>query len=186
MAQRHSTTAIAGRATDVGGLLMLKFGQAFFGIAITAALAIATLMTAALAQQAGGTKVGVLTCKSSASLGLIIGSRQSIRCSFSPDNGGPPENYVGHIGRLGLDLGVRGGGVMVWTVVAPTNGFQHGALAGHYAGVNADASLGLGAGAKVLVGGSHRSVALQPLSVSGQVGVNLALGVAGLTLRAVP
>jgi Protein of unknown function (DUF992) len=160
---------------------MLKFRQVFFSIAVTAAL-----LAPAFAQPAGGTKVGVLTCKTSASLGLIIGSRQGVRCSFSPDNGGPPENYVGHIGRLGLDLGVRGGGVMVWGVVAPTNGYHHGTLAGHYVGVNADASLGLGAGAKVLVGGSHRSIALQPLSVSGQVGVNLALGVAGLTLRPVP
>lgn len=157
---------------------MLKFRQVFFGIAVCAALT-----APAAAQQAGGTKVGVLTCKTSASLGLIVGSRQNVSCSFSPDNGGPPENYVGHIGRLGLDLGVRGGGVMVWGVVMPTNGYHHGALAGHYVGVNADASLGLGAGAKVLVGGSHRSVSLQPLTVSGQVGLNLALGVAGLTLR---
>jgi hypothetical protein len=160
---------------------MLKFRDAFFGIALAAALA-----APALAQPANGTKVGVLTCRSSASLGLIVGSRQNVRCSFSPDSGGTSENYVGHIGRLGLDLGVRGGGVMVWTVVAPTNGYHHGALAGHYVGVNADASLGLGAGAKVLVGGSHRTISLQPLSVSGQVGVNLALGVAGLTLRSVP
>ncbi|MGB6445804.1 MAG: DUF992 domain-containing protein [Xanthobacteraceae bacterium] len=165
---------------------MLKFGHLFFGIAVIAVLATLTLTPSARAQPAGGTKVGVLTCKSSASLGLIIGSRQGVRCSFSPDSGGRPENYVGHIGRLGLDLGVRGGGVMVWTVVAPTNGWQHGALAGNYVGASADASLGLGAGAKVLVGGSHRSIALQPLSVSGQVGVNLALGVAGLTLRSVP
>lgn len=165
---------------------MLKFGHLFFGIAVIAALETLTLTPSARAQPAGGTKVGVLTCKSSASLGLIIGSRQGVRCSFSPDSGGLPENYVGHIGRLGLDLGVRGGGVMVWTVVAPTNGWQHGALAGNYVGASADASLGLGAGAKVLVGGSHRSVALQPLSVSGQVGVNLALGVAGLALRSVP
>jgi Protein of unknown function (DUF992) len=71
-------------------------------------------------------------------------------------------------------------------VVAPTNGLHRGALAGTYVGINADASLGLGAGAKVLVGGSHRTISLQPLSVSGQVGVNLALGVAGLTLRSVP
>jgi hypothetical protein len=159
----------------------LAFFLALFGVVTAAVLA-----TPALAQQSGGTKIGVLTCKASASLGLIVGSRQEVRCSFSPDAGGPPENYVGHIGRLGLDLGVRGGGVMVWTVVAPTNGWQHGALAGNYVGANADASLGLGAGAKVLVGGSHRSIALQPLSVSGQVGVNLALGVAGLTLRSVP
>ena len=157
------------------------FGIAFFGVAIGAALT-----TPAVAQQVGGTKVGVLTCKASASLGLIVGSRQSVRCTFSPDNGGPPENYAGHIGRLGLDLGVRGGGVMVWGVVAPTNGYHRGALAGHYVGASADASLGLGAGAKVLVGGSHRTISLQPLSVSGQVGVNLALGVAGLTLRAAP
>ncbi len=160
---------------------MLKLREVLFSIAIGTAL-----LTPALGQPAGGTKIGVLTCRASASLGLIIGSRQGISCSFSPDNGGSPENYVGHIGRLGLDLGVRGGGVMVWAVVAPTNGYHHGALAGHYVGANADASLGLGAGAKVLVGGSHRSVALQPLSVSGQVGVNLALGVAGLTLRRAP
>lgn len=160
---------------------MLKLREVLFSIAIGAAL-----LAPAVAQPAGGTKVGVLTCRASASLGLIIGSRQGINCSFSPDNGGPPENYVGHIGRLGLDLGVRGGGVMVWGVVAPTNGYHHGALAGRYVGVNADASLGLGAGAKVLIGGSHRSIALQPLSVSGQVGVNLALGVAGLTLRPAP
>jgi Protein of unknown function (DUF992) len=158
---------------------MLKLRRVLFGIAVGAAL------TAPAFAQPAGTKVGVLTCKASASLGLIVGSRQNVRCSFSPDRGGPPENYVGHIGRLGLDLGVRGGGVMVWGVVMPTNGYHHGALAGTYVGANADASLGLGAGAKVLVGGSHRSVSLQPLSVSGQVGVNLALGVAGLTLRSV-
>ena len=55
--------------------------------------------------------------------------------------------------------------------------------AGKYVGATSDVSLGLGAGAKVLVGGSHRTVTLQPLSVEGEVGVNLALGVAGLTLR---
>ena len=159
---------------------MPNFRNLIVGIALSASLA-----TAASAQS-GGAKVGVLTCKTSASIGLIIGSHQRLRCNFSPDAGGPPENYVGSINRLGLDLGVRGGGVMVWGVVAPTNGYHHGALAGQYAGAAADASLGLGAGAKVLVGGSHRSITLQPLSVTGQVGVNLALGVAGLTLRSAP
>jgi hypothetical protein len=64
------------------------------------------------AQQAGGTKIGVLTCNTSASLGLIIGSHQKLRCSFKPDNGRPPENYTGHVNRLGLDLGIKAGGVM--------------------------------------------------------------------------
>ena len=57
------------------------------------------------------------------------------------------------------------------------------ALAGKYVGASGDASLGLGGGANVLVGGSHQTVSLQPVSVTGNVGVNLALGVAGLTLR---
>ena len=75
---------------------------------------------------------------------------------------------------------------MVWAVLAPTNGMQHGALAGTYVGASGSVSVGLGANANVLVGGSHRSIALQPLSVEGQVGVNLALGVAGLSLRPSP
>ncbi len=145
-------------------------------------LAVALAATPALAQQTGGTKVGLLTCKSSASLGLIIGSHQRIRCSFAPDNG-PSENYEGHINRLGLDLGVKGGGIMTWAVFAPVNGYHHGALAGTYIGGSGSASLGVGVGANALVGGSHRSIALQPLSVEGNVGINLALGVAGLTLR---
>jgi hypothetical protein len=132
-----------------------------------------------------GTKVGVLSCRTSASIGLIVGSHQRLRCTYAPDNGGPPEYYAGTINRVGLDLGVTTGGIMTWGVVAPTSGFPHGALAGSYVGGSGSASVGVGAGANALVGGSQRSFALQPLSVSGNVGVNLALGVAGLTLRSV-
>jgi len=149
---------------------------------LLAALLLAGVNSPVLAQSS--TKAGILTCQTSASIGLIVGSHQRLRCRFAPDNGGPPEVYSGHIGRLGLDVGIRAGGVLAWAVLAPTDGVRHGALAGTYVGVNADASLGLGAGAKVLVGGSHRSIALQPVSVVGQAGVNLALGVASLTLRA--
>jgi hypothetical protein len=151
-------------------------------------LALALVLSACpplAAQQAGGTKVGMLTCRTSASLGLLIGSHQKLRCSFSPDNG-PPENYVGHINRLGLDIGVKAGGVMAWGVFAPTAGLHHGALAGKYVGGSSSASLGVGLGANALIGGSHQSIALQPLSIEGQVGVNLALGVAGLTLSSAP
>ena len=137
------------------------------------------------AQQAGGTKVGVLTCNTSASLGLLVGSHQKLKCSFKPDNGGTPENYVGHVNRLGLDIGVKAGGAMAWGVFAPTNGYHHGALAGKYVGGSGSASLGVGVGANALIGGSHRSIALQPLSVEGNVGVNLALGIAGLSLQLV-
>jgi hypothetical protein len=156
---------------------MSKCGQVVLGFALSL-----LLTTSLAAQQANQTKAGVLTCRTSASIGLIIGSHQKLSCRFAPDRGGPSESYVGHINRLGLDLGIRAGGVMAWAVVAPTNGVPHGALAGRYVGASGGVSVGLGASANVLVGGSHRSFALQPLSVEGQAGVNLALGVAGLTL----
>jgi len=160
---------------------MRKYYSLLAGLAFAVALA-----ATASAQQAGGTKVGVLTCQTSASIGFIVGSHQRIKCTFAPDSGAPPENYTGSINRVGLDLGVTGGGVMAWGVIAPTNGWRRGALAGNYGGASGSVSAGVGVGANALVGGSHRSFALQPLSVSGQVGVNLALGVAGLTLRSAP
>jgi hypothetical protein len=159
-------------------MLMLKYGRSLAAAAF-AALAAAPALSA-------GAKIGLLTCKTSASIGLIVGSHQKISCRYTPDGGGPPEDYAGYINRVGLDLGVTAGGIMTWGVVAPTRGLPHGALAGKYAGASGDISVGLGVGANALVGGSHRSFALQPLSVEGQVGLNLALGVAGLTLRSVP
>jgi hypothetical protein len=130
-----------------------------------------------------GTKAGMLSCQMAPSVGLIVGSHQHIRCRFTPDAGGPQEVYSGSITRIGLDVGIRAGGVMGWAVFAPTSALPHGALRGNYAGVSGDASLGLGAGGKLLVGGSHKTISLQPLALQGQVGVNLALGVAGLALR---
>jgi len=137
----------------------------------------------AVAQQPAFTKAGVLTCRTSASVGLIVGSRQRLDCVFRPDSGAPAERYVGRIGRVGLDVGITAGGVLGWAVLARTRGVPRGALAGTYVGASGDIALGIGAGANVLVGGSHRSVALQPISVEGQVGVSLALGVARLILR---
>src|SRR5262245_6187137 len=127
-------------------------------------------------------RAGVLSCNTSASIGLLVGSRQGIRCRFTPDGGGRPEFYTGRIGRLGLDIGVTAGGVLGWIVFARTKGVPRGALAGTYAGASGDIALGVGVGANALVGGSNRSIALQPFSVEGQVGVNLALGIAALTL----
>ena len=141
-------------------------------------------LTPVSAQQSGGIKVGTLTCRTSTSLGMIVASHQKLTCRFSSD-AGPHENYEGHVNRLGIDLGIRIGGIMTWGVIAPTHGYHHGALAGKYVGASGNASLGFGVGANALIGGSHRSIALQPLSVEGHAGVNLALGVAGLTLRAV-
>lgn len=127
-------------------------------------------------------QVGTLICRVGPSIGALIASRRRMTCRFEA-NDGRVERYSGTMTRFGLDVGVTVGGIMAWTVVARTRNHNAGALAGHYVGVSADASLGLGAGAKVLVGGSRRSTMLQPLSGLGKAGVNLAVGVAGLTLR---
>lgn len=126
-------------------------------------------------------KAGVLTCAVSGGVGLILGSRRSVDCTFAPDTG-LAERYTGTIRRIGLDIGVTGGAVIVWGVLSSVRGYQPGALGGTYGGVSADASVVVGGGANVLLGGSNRSFALQPLSVQGQVGLNLAVGVSSLTL----
>lgn len=150
-------------------------------------IGLVAVLTAVSTMQARsqGTKVGLLTCRTSARLGLVFTSHQRMNCRFDPDNGGPPELYTGEILRLGVDLGFTAGGVMVWGVFAPTSGLPHGALAGNYGGAHGSASFGVGLGAKVLVGGSHRSIALQPVAVEANTGVNLAAGIASLRLRAV-
>jgi hypothetical protein len=115
---------------------------------------------------------------------MIIGGRQNLACRFQPaTSGSAPDSYVGDITTLGLDIGVSGGGSLAWAVFMPTEGSQRGALAGDYVGASAAAALGYGVGGNVLVGGSNRSVTLQPFSVEGDVGVNLAVGVSGMVLR---
>ena len=124
-----------------------------------------------------------LTCKGKGSIGLVLGSKQTLSCTFVPTGRAPRQNYTATITRIGLDVGVKGASTMVWTVLYSTTSVPPRALAGSYTGVSADASIGVGVGANALVGGSKKSVVLQPLSVQGQTGLNLAVGVSGLTLR---
>src|SRR5262249_58577809 len=103
------------------------------------------------------TQVGMLTCSSAPNVGLVIGSRQTLQCTFAPSNGGPPDYYRGTITRVGLDIGVTAGGVLSWAVFAPSTGVPKGALAGNYGGASGEASFGVGVGANALFGGSNRS-----------------------------
>ena len=94
------------------------------------------------------------------------------------------ENYVGRIGRLGLDVGIQAGGRMIWGVFSRTTApLGARALVGDYVGASGEIGLGVGVGANALIGGSNKTIALQPLSLEASVGVNLALGVARLILR---
>ena len=152
------------------------------GVCVAAALmAIAANPGTAAAQSRA--KVGTLSCDISGGIGMIIASKKEVTCTFTPSAGGRPEVYVGSISKFGLDIGATSGGRMVWAVHSATEGRQRGALAGTYGGASAEATVGAGLGANVLVGGSNRSVALQPVSVQGQAGLNLAVGVSQLTLR---
>ena len=147
-----------------------------------AALALLASLGVTEAQAQNRTRAGVLTCNVSGGIGLIVGSQKSTVCTFNPRRG-RNERYVGFIRRFGLDIGVTRRGILAWAVfsggsVAP------GSLAGSYVGGAAEATVGAGLGANVLVGGSNRSIALQPVSLSGQTGLNFALGVGDLELRA--
>ena len=115
-------------------------------------------------------------------MGFIIGSSKAVSCTFRPDQAGPTENYTGTFSRFGLDIGATAAGVMIWGVFTATSAGP-GFLAGDYVGATAEATLAAGLGANVLIGGSNRTVALQPVSVSGQVGLNFAIGIGDLHLR---
>jgi hypothetical protein len=126
-------------------------------------------------------QVGQLSCSVSAGVGLIVGSQRNVSCNFQPDNG-PPEAYTGTMTKVGLDVGFTTGSAIVWTVFTGTNRYV-GMLSGTYAGAQAEATVGAGVGANALIGGSNRSVALQPLSVQGQTGLNVAAGIGSLELH---
>jgi hypothetical protein len=128
------------------------------------------------------TNAGTLTCRIGPGVGALIASRRQLDCQFDARDG-HSEKYAGTVTRFGLDVGVTAAGVMRWAVFTRTRGVRRGALAGHYVGASGEVSIGLGGGAKVLIGGSRRAVMLQPVSVTAQIGINLAVGVAGLRLR---
>src|SRR5215467_805516 len=128
-------------------------------------------------------QIGTLTCIGGEGIGLVLGSKKAYQCTFAPTGGQPPEAYRASVTKIGLDVGVTGTTTMIWTVLAASQPRRDGALSGSYGGAAADVALGVGGGGKVLIGGSAKSIVLQPLSVQGQTGLNLAIGVADMTLR---
>ena len=139
-------------------------------------------ITPTFAQTPTWAQAGTLTCRLNPSIGFVIFGHQSMECKFTPVSG-PVQSYDGAINTVGIDLGVAGPGGLAWTVFGPATGVLAGALAGEYVGASADVSLGLGAGANVLIGGSGRSITLQPLSLEGSVGINVVGGLSQLKLR---
>lgn len=154
----------------------LRAAPAAIAIASTLALFVPTPANAAKAV------VGTLTCKGEGSVGMILGSKESLNCTYKPAGGGQTDHYRATITKIGLDIGVKGPSTLIWSVLGSSD-LEHEALLGTYAGISAEAAIAIGGGANVLVGGSNQSVVLQPLSLEGQTGVNLAVGVSEMTLR---
>jgi len=156
----------------------------FRSILAATALSIGAFACACNAEAAsGGVKVGTLTCNVASGWGFVFGSSKDLNCTFAP-NKQTSEHYNGTISKFGVDLGYTEGGLLVWTVFAPSEKVGPGALAGNYGGATAGATVAVGLGANVLVGGSKESIALQPLSMEGNKGLNVAAGIGAISLQA--
>lgn len=152
-------------------------------------LALAGLVAASLVASIVGAsaqqrmvRIGVLECRGGASIGFVVGSVTHLGCVLRAD-GLPEDRYVATIRKVGLDIGITQETALAWGVFAPVDRLGPGDLAGNYAGAQGSASIGVGVGGNVLVGGSNNAIALQPLSVQGQVGLNIAAGLESLELR---
>jgi hypothetical protein len=180
----HRTASVAGAALflilcshhsfSAGDFFMRRF-------LILATLATLTPLIAH-AQQAQRVQVGVLECRGGASVGFIVGSVTHLGCVLRAE-GMPEDRYVATIRKVGLDLGITQESALAWGVFAPVARLGPGGLSGDYVGAQGSATLGVGVGGNVLVGGSANSIALQPLSLQGQVGVSIAAGLESLELR---
>jgi len=149
-----------------------------------AAMVAVSAIPASVPASAQQVQAGLLECRGAGSVGFILGSITELSCVFRPGaNSGPVQAYRATIRRAGVDLGATAVSSLVWGVFAPTAQLGLGDLSGNYGGVTAGATVGVGLGANVLTGGSNNSIALQPLSVEGQVGLNVFAGLADMELR---
>ena len=135
--------------------------------------------------QAQDVRVGVMTCDMASGFGYVLGSSRDLQCTFLPA-AGLPEHYVGTFSKFGVDIGYVQDAVIVWTVVAPTVALPPGSLTGTYGGATGSVTVGVGVGANVLMGGSSQTISLQPVSIEGGTGLNVAGGFASMSLAFQP
>jgi Protein of unknown function (DUF992) len=144
--------------------------------------ALAAVPGTGMAQSA---KLGTLVCHISGGVGMILMENQALDCVFT-DHSGAVSHYIGRLTNVGLNIGITGSGQLVWGVLAATNNVGPGALAGDYAGVQGAVGVGAGVGGAVLVGGSNKTISLQPISVSAETGLNLSAGIGNISLQYMP
>ncbi len=153
-------------------------------VLIGTSLALALAAGSASAADNASVKIGTLTCKATDITNVIVFSQTKFDCEYDGVNGEVTEHYTGDVSKIGVDLSIKNDVTLVWAVVAPSDTtYQPNALSGTYVGASADASLGLGAGAHVLVGGGEQSFTLQPVSVEGIEGIGASLGIESFELK---
>jgi len=155
--------------------MTLRIATSLLGLAIVAGLA-------GPANAAEGVKVGMLTCNVQGGMGYIVASSKAVDCVFKPSHHKWQDRYAGSITKIGADIGITTGSHIMWAVFAPGS-LKRGSLSGSYFGATGEATVGVGVGANVLIGGFKKSVNLQPLSLQVQTGVNVAGGIASLSLH---
>lgn len=160
-------------------MFRFSLGRAFCAMSFVIALA----PGAAMAQSA---QVGTLFCHLSGGVGMIIIENQALDCVYKDAKGGPPQHYIGRLTNVGANIGISGPGQLIWNVLAATNSVEPGALAGDYIGAEGSLAVGAGAGGALLVGGSNKTISLQPLSVSLGTGANLSAGIGNVSLQYMP
>jgi hypothetical protein len=154
-------------------------------LAFAVATSASIIVFAGHVSAANSVNLGMLVCDMSKGIGFVLVEKQKMTCEFRPISG-PTEQYTGKITDFGIELGEIKEGHLIWGVFAAALlDMQPGALAGNYLGVDADAALGLGVGANAIVGGTGKGFILQPLSVEGEIGVNIAAGIRTVSLEAV-
>jgi hypothetical protein len=156
--------------------------RSFILAGVAVAMLVASLAGAKAQQPIQRVQVGILECRGGASVGFIVGSVTNLGCVLRVE-GMPEDRYIATIRKVGLDLGITQESALGWAVYAPVARLGPGDLSGNYAGAQGSATIGVGLGGNVLVGGSANSIALQPLSLQGQVGLNVAAGLESLELR---
>jgi hypothetical protein len=136
--------------------------------------------------QRNGVRIGYLDCSISGGVGYVLGSAKEADCVFTSTMGGEArDHYTGVVRKMGVDLGFTTRSRLIWAVFAPTAGYHHGSLGGLYQGATAEATVGAGIGANVLVGGTSGSIHLQTVSLTGQLGLNVAATGTSVTLTPV-
>ena len=149
-----------------------------------AGLSLGALLPVTPARAAVEVKTGMLTCHVGSGYGFVFGSSRALNCTYA--GSGRVEHYTGDISKFGMDIGYLQSGVIIWAVLAPTTDLKAGALAGDYGGLTAGAAVAVGANANALIGGSTRELSLQPFSIEGDKGLNVAAGIASITLKLQP